>query len=80
MMAWYQSRDENYTSPIVRGMRRTKPSRRERILSDEEMRAVWRACDEINRTFGALIKVLLLTAQGREKVASMRWVDLKGGV
>ena len=78
MMAWHQSRDENYTSPIVRGMRRKKPSRRERILSDEQIRAVWRACDEINGTFGGLIKVLL-TAQRREKVASMRWADLKGG-
>jgi len=67
MMAWHQSRDENYTSPIVRGMRRKKPSRRERILSDEQIRAVWRACDEINGMFGALIKVLLLTAQRRRE-------------
>jgi len=79
IMGWYQSRDENYTSPIVKGMRRSKPRARDRILNEAEIRQLWQACDEVNGTYGALIKIALLTAQRREKVAKMQWDDLADG-
>jgi integrase len=79
IMGWYQSRDENYTSPIVRGMRRSKPHARDRILNDDEIRQVWQAADQVNDTFAAFIKMALLTAQRREKVAKMQWDDLADG-
>jgi hypothetical protein len=72
---WQVTRDENYTSPIVKGMRRRKPTKRDRVLDDEEIRKVWRVA-EANGTFGAFVRVALLTAQRREKIASMRWDDL----
>jgi integrase len=75
--SWYQSRHDAYTSPVVKGMRRsnTKERSRDRILSDDELRAVWGAA-EANGTFGALVRLLLLTGQRREKVAAMRWQDI----
>ena len=76
IMGWHQARDENYTSPIVKGMRQHKPVARSRILNHNEIHALWDACTDINGTFGALIKVLLLTAQRRDKVVTMRWDDL----
>jgi integrase len=79
IMGWHQSRDENYASPIVKGMRRNKPVARDRILSDTEIRQLWKACDEVAGAFGALIKIALLTAQRRDKVATMRWDDLTDG-
>jgi integrase len=75
---WYAARHENYTSPIVKGMRRSTPKARARILNDDELREVWRVA-EANGTFGAFIRVALLTAQRREKVVSMKWSDLKDG-
>jgi integrase len=78
IMGWYQSRDENYQSPIVKGMRRSSPASRARILSDDEIRAVWSAADE-SGAFGALVKVLLLTAQRKAKVTHIRWDDISGG-
>jgi hypothetical protein len=72
---WQVTRDENYTSPIVKGMRRRKPTKRDRVLDDEEIRKVWRVA-EANGTFGAFVRVALLTAQRREKIAAMRWDDL----
>jgi integrase len=76
---WYATRDENYSTPIVKGMRRTNPkeTERKRILSDDEIRAIWNAA---YGSYGQLLKFLLLTAQRREKVASMRWDDLDGNV
>jgi integrase len=78
---WYAARHEDYASPIVRGMRRQNPKARQRsrILADNEMAAVWRA-GESNGRFGAIIRLALLTAQRREKLASMQWdhVSLDG--
>jgi integrase len=74
---WFASRNEDYASPIVKGMRRTnaKARARSRILDDDEIREVWRAA-EANGTFGAFVRVALLTAQRREKIVTMRWCDL----
>jgi integrase len=77
VMNWYASRADDYVPPIVRGMRRTNPKERARArtLTDEEIRAVWKAA-EANGSFGALVRLLLLTAQRRDKVVSMRWQDI----
>jgi integrase len=76
---WFQTRDDNYSSPIVRGMVRNKNGKaRSRILTHEEIRVVWNACDQLGK-YGALIKILLLTAQRREKVATMQWDDVVNG-
>jgi integrase len=77
MANWYSARDDDYRSPVVRGMRRGTPTRRDRILDDNELRAIWETADG---TFGALIKLLLLTGQRLSKVASMRWQDIDGAV
>jgi|SoiMethySBSTD1v2_1073268.scaffolds.fasta_scaffold97532_1 integrase len=72
---WYAARHDDYNSPIVRGMRRTKPKERarDRTLSDDEIRLIWSKCEG---TFGDMVKLLVLTAQRRSKVASMRWEDV----
>jgi integrase len=44
-----------------------------------EIRRLWQAAGETG-TFGALLKMLLLTAQRREKVTTMRWDDVIDGV
>ena len=47
MMNWYASRNDDYVSPVVRGMHRTNGSDRKgkRILSDDEIRALWKAAE-----------------------------------
>jgi integrase len=72
---WHALRDDEFRSPIVRGMARIKPAERARtrVLTDDELRAVW---PELTGTFGALVKVLLLTAQRRDEVAGMTTVEI----
>jgi integrase len=74
---WYATRDDDYVSPFVKGMRRTKSEKRERdrVLDDEELRLIWRQA-EASGTFGALIQILLLTGQRRGAVVRMKWTDL----
>jgi integrase len=74
---WYAARHDDYVPPIVRGMRRQNPHKqaRARILSDDEIRTIWKAA-EGNGALGGIIRLCLLTAQRRTKVSAMKWSDL----
>ena len=74
---WYAARHENYSSPIVRGMRRTDPKARARarILDDDEIRVVWKAAEE-NGVVRRLYPPGAATAQRREKVVATRLEDI----
>ena len=72
-------RNDDYLSPFVRGMRRAAPGKRDRVLDDSELRKVWKSAEDTG-TFGAIVRLLLLTAQRRDQVTSMRWADLDGDV
>jgi integrase len=76
---WFASRDDSYVSPFVRGMRRHQNGARSRILDDDELRAVWRQA-EANGQFGCLVRLLLLTGQRLQKVATVKWADVADGV
>jgi integrase len=88
VMNWQAARTDEYRPPIVRRMRRQSPQAqaRTRVLDDAEIREIWRVAEspmpsesgkpEWNDTFGAFIRVALLTAQRREKVRSMRCDDI----
>jgi integrase len=77
IMNWHATRHDDYNPPIVRGMRRQNPkdTERERVLTDDELRVIWKAA-EASGNFGAIIRMLLLTAQRRTKVANMKWSEL----
>ena len=81
LMNWYATRHDDYVSAIVKGMGRYQATdrKRKRTLSDDEIQALWLACADMG-TYGALLKVLLLTAQRKDKVATMRWGDIRNGV
>jgi integrase len=77
VMNWYATRHDDYVPPLVKGMRRTDPKQRSRArtLDDDEIRAVWKTA-EANGTYGALLRLLLLTAQRHSKVLTMKWADI----
>jgi integrase len=81
MMNWHEVRDDEFRSPIVKGMALTSPSqmKRDRFLTDDEIRAVWKALEKEPYPFGPLVKLLFLTAQRREDVAAAQWVELQDG-
>ena len=54
-----------------------KRARRDRVLSEPEIRANWMACDLVDPPlFGVLIRALLLLGQRRSEVAGMEWPEL----
>jgi integrase len=76
---WHAVRDDEFTSPIVRGMRRqnAKQHARTRVLSDDELRRVWAAASA-EGAFPAYIKFLLLTSARRTEAAAMTWGEIDG--
>lgn len=78
---WYASREDDYSSPIVRGMGRAngRERARSRFLHDAEIRLFWAATADLG-AFGACVRIAFLTGQRRGKVSSMQWSDIEDGV
>lgn len=51
-------------------------TQRDRVLSDDEIRLVWKASDASGWPFGPIVKLLLLTGARRDEVAGMRWTEV----
>ena len=85
MMHWHRDAvDEFFVPPTFpKTMRRIRVEdrARSRILTDGELARIWHAT-EAGGPFESFVRILLLTAQRRAKVRSMRWsdVDLKSGI
>ena len=47
---------------------------RDRVLSDNEIRIVWKACRDDD--FGRIVRLLLLTGCRREEIAGLRWSEV----
>jgi integrase len=54
----------------------TAITKRDRVLSDEEAAAIWRAAGEATPPYGTIVRLLMLTGQRREEVAGMTWAEL----
>lgn len=74
---WYQLQDSKFTSPVVAGMARTSPRarKRSRILTDDEIRALWPLLPT-HGTYGAIVKSLLLSAQRLREVSDMARTEI----
>lgn len=49
---------------------------RDRVLTDDELIAVWRAADGLGWPFGPAIKLLALTGARREEIGALRWSEI----
>jgi integrase len=63
-------------NPVANTRVREEQSR-DRVLTDDEIRAVWNACDPSD-DFGAIVRLLLLTGQRREEIAALRYDEING--
>jgi len=65
------------TSPCVGIKAKAKENSRDRILDDEELKVVWQATEmTLCWPWREYVRALILTAQRRAEVASMRWRDV----
>jgi integrase len=81
VFAFALDRDLVTASPAVRIPRPGNETQRDRVLTEDELRTLWREFGNLEPEMGAFYKLRLLTAQRGGEVAAMRWIDidLKGG-
>jgi integrase len=77
---WHARRDDDFRSPIVKGLQRTRPIERmrNRVLSDDELARVWIAADGMG-VFGRYVQFMLFTATRRNEAARMTYSELANG-
>jgi integrase len=79
---WQMVQDDEFKSPIVRGMAKTKPKERarKRVLADDEIRDVWKALDQIEQPacYPRYVKSLLLAMTRRNESARMHTSEIEG--
>jgi integrase len=78
---WFQARDEDFTNPIVKGLRQVGTNSRDRILTDDQLRDLWTALDIVENVpacYPPFVKSLLLTTTRRTEAAQMHSRELDG--
>ena len=70
---WCVERGEVDNSPCVGLKAPAKFNSRDRVLTDDEVARIWGSLDQMGYPFGPFVKLLFLTGQRREEVASLRW-------
>lgn len=77
---WYAVRDDSFRTPIVKGMNRTRPKdrRRKRALTDDEIRKIWKASEQMRGPYGALVRFAFLTAARREEISQASRPEIEG--
>ena len=80
LLSWHAKRSD-FVSPLVRGGRRTSIAERSRsrVLTDDELRALWLAAEQDGTPFGAFVRFTLLTATRRSEAAGLRRSELSDG-
>lgn len=71
---WFAARNEDFTNPIVKGIRRVSTNSRDRVLADDELRDLWAALDVVENVpacYPRFVKSLLLTTTRRTEAALM---------
>ena len=76
MFAWGVEVDLVRATPVVGITAPGREVRRQRVLAAAEIGALWRAWEQMAWPFGTLFKLLLLTGQRRNQVASLRLADV----
>jgi integrase len=79
---WAVERGLLDASPIASMKPPSAEAHRDRVLSDEELRAIWLAADEIGYPFGRAVQLMILTGQRRSEVLEAEWreIDLERGL
>jgi integrase len=77
---WLCEQDVIVASPCAGVKPPAKEQARDRVLSDDEIRALWKALDALGGRGGAAVKVMLLTGQRRGEVIGMSRPEIRGDV
>jgi integrase len=73
MFAWAIGEGLCESNPIIgTNVQEEKP--RERVLTDAELAAIWKAAPDDD--YGRIVKLLMLTGQRRDEIGALRWSEI----
>ena len=73
---WAMKRGTVSTNPFVGLPGLSTTQRRDMVLTELEVVAIWKAACATPGSYGVMVRMLLLTGQRREEVAGMTWAEL----
>lgn len=82
LFKWAKGRRLVRDNPMSEIARPAPENKRQRVLTDDELKALWGAWDTMDYPFGALYKMLALTGARLSEAAEAQWseIDLPRGV
>jgi integrase len=75
MFTWAMENGLAETNPTIGSAKPKAPPSRERVLSDQELVAIWKATDE-ETDFNRIVRLLITTGQRRSEVGGIAWPEL----
>jgi integrase len=76
LFGWAETRYALSANPCDRVERPSAEVSRDRLLTDDELKAVWEAAGELGWPFGPFVQLLILTGQRLNEVAGISWSEL----
>ncbi len=74
MYAWAIGEGLCESNPVIGTNKSSEGKSRERVLSDAELVAIWKAAP--NSDYGNIVKLLMLTGQRREEIGGLHWSEI----
>jgi integrase len=80
LYVWVMGQGLSEANPVVGTIKPKDSKPRERVLSNSELVAIWRACGDDD--FGKIVKLLVLTGCRKMEICGLRWseLDLENGI
>jgi integrase len=76
LFAWSVGRDIIASNPVTGVPKPGTETRRDRVLTDKELVAIWNAAGQEGWPFGSGVRLLILTGARREEIGALRWSEI----
>lgn len=76
MFGWAQGRGIIEINPLTNLPKPGSETKRDRVLTDVELTAVWNAASEFGFPYGDAIKLLILTGARRDEIGRLNWSEV----
>ena len=78
LFRWSVGRGILTVNPMTDLPKPGKAVKRDRVLVDAELAAVWKAADIVGWPFGPAVQLLILTAARRDEIGALSWSEVDG--
>jgi integrase len=78
LFRWAAARDIIEGDPAAHVEKPAPETRRDRVLSDDELAVIWGAAGAMGFPFGPAVQLLVLTAARREEIFGLSWREVDG--